>query len=499
MVNIRNLSKEDLETVLTKMIEFLNEEQYMKLEKLVNNAVLKNANAPRVPLKIRMSQEYVNEKMEQFKIWMEQIDEGELYLDVEEHEDYSSEYWGGDDWVVEYYDNQGIGDKLMTMIRFAKDCMDDRKYEEANLIFEWLWQMEVTTNSEYDDGWGDFEMLAEQDIVKVDLKQLALQTLYVDYQVLPPEKRAEDIYLYFEMGSFRKLHIEEIFQMGMEELTEKEQFWKDWIALLQEKKGDTASILLQEALLFYEGIDGLAKMADKEGKQHPSLYLRVMKEYEKNHNYVQIEKIGQKAMEKLHVRLLIRSDIAIKAGYASSCLGHKNEMMKFCWESFCSASSVKNYLRLFGTKEMAKTYGLRGKEALANRLRVRPENSRWDSEFWQNYIESSEYLSLCFYTGDFRTVREASKNPKGSLGWSGNFIDKGIPLFLLYLYEGLLPSRAAASIASCIGFSNSVDSDNLMDFEREIREECKEKKITLFWNYFQRWKGISLMGRENCV
>ena len=44
-------------------------------------------------------------------------------------------------------------------------------------------------------------------------------------------------------------------------------------------------------------------------------------------------------------------------------------MMQFCWESFVSDSTVKNYLRLFGTEKMAETYGMCGKEILSNRLK----------------------------------------------------------------------------------------------------------------------------------
>ena len=67
----------------------------------------------------------------------------------------------------------------------------------------------------------------------------------------------------------------------------------------------------------------------------------------------------------------IRAEICLKAAYASFCLGHEEKMMKFCWECFCSDSTEKNFLRLFGTKEMAARYGMRGKEVLKNRIRER--------------------------------------------------------------------------------------------------------------------------------
>lgn len=138
--------------------------------------------------------------MAQIKIWIQQIDEGELYLNADEYEDYSSGYWDSD-LITEYYDEQGIGDKINTMLRFAKDCVDDRKYQEASLIYEWIWEMEVFAEEEYVDP-ADLEVLVEKEIVTVDLKQLALLTLYVDYQVREPEERAEDIYLYFHIMHF---------------------------------------------------------------------------------------------------------------------------------------------------------------------------------------------------------------------------------------------------------------------------------------------------------
>lgn len=100
-------------------------------------------------------------------------------------------------------------------------------------------------------------------------------------------------------------------------------------------------------------------------------------------------------------------------------------------------------------------------------------------KFWKKQI----------YTGDFDRVKNISKNPQGSLGWSGSFIEDGIRLFLLYLYERPIPSKSAKSIASYIGFPDEKDQKNLLKFEIEIRNECQEHKVSEFWNYFQRWKG----------
>ncbi len=484
--HLKKLSRESLQEIVLKMSEIMSKDQQEKLEKIIEEYGKETSALHESPVQVRMSQELVDEKMSQIEEWIRQIDEGELYLNADEYEDYSSGYWDSD-FITEYYDNQGIGDKINTMLWFAKDCVDDRKYQEANLIYEWLWNMEVIADEEYIDP-ADLELLVEKEIVNIDMKQLALLTLYVAYQVREPDKRAEDIYLYFTYYAFQNLHIEDMLHVGRENLIETEQFWNDWIALLKTKSGDTESRLLKEAVLYQEGIDGLIKMANDNYKVHPSLYLEAMNEYDKNHGYSQIEKIGKKAIEKIDPNLIIRSKIALKAACAASYLNHTEMVMFFCWESFHSDFTVRNLLRLFGTKEMAEQYGIRAKEILDLRIKGNPVTSIRNSEMNQNIISSYTYNELSFYTGNFKAVKTVSKNPSGSLGWSSCFVGKGICLFLLYLFENSLPSRAAAAVASRIGFTDKSVQDECMEFEMKIVDESSRNKTSIFWNYFQRWK-----------
>lgn len=484
--DIKKLSKKQLQDIVLKIQKSLSDKQKREFQKIVKETGIQSENKKPQALQVRMSDDLVNEKMIQIQSWKNQIDKGELYLDTEEYEDYSRGYWEAD-WITEYYDNQGIGDKIMYMIRFAEDCVYDRRYQEANEIYEWLWQMSVSADSEYEDP-VDLEMLEENNLIHTDMKHLALLTLYADYQVLPAKERARDIYLYFSSSAFTKLHLEEMFHVGREELKEREQFWEDWIDLLKTKNGDTEARLLKEAVLYCKGIDGLYEMARENASVHPSLYLSVMEQYEKGHLYVEIENVGEDALSKINVNLRIRSEIALKAAFAASCLNHEEKMMQFCWESFVSDSTVKNYLRLFGTEKMAETYGMCGKEILSNRLKGNTNLYYSQSELNQNIIGDYEYYQLVFYTGDFNIVKNISKNPKGSLGWSSSFIEYGIRLFLLHLYERPLPSKAAKSIASRIGFPDEKQRKDLLKFETKIQRECQEHKVSEFWNYFQRWK-----------
>lgn len=490
---IENLSKKDLQDIILKMQKLLSDKQKKELQKIVEMYRNQTENKKSQVLRVRMSDDLVNEKMTQIQKWKNQIDEGELYLNTEEYEDYSSGYWDSD-WITEYYDNQGIGDKIQYMIRFAEDCVDDRRYQEANEIYEWLWEMSVSVDSEYGDP-VDLEMLEENNLIHTDKKHLALLTLYADYQILPTNERAKDIYLYFSYGTFKELHIEEVFHVGREELEDTEQFWRDWIDLLKEKSGDTEARLLKEAVLYHEGIEGLYEMAKENASVHPSLYLSILEQYERGHLYDEMEKIGENALSNIDVNLTIRSEIALKTAFASSCLDHEEKMMQFCWESFVSDFTMKNYLRLFGFEKMAETYGVRGKEVLKKRLKGNPEFGYGNLELKKNIMSDYGYYQLVFYTGDFSTVKNISKNPEGSLGWSSSFIDYGIRLFLLYLYNRPFPTKSAQNIASYIGFSDEKERKNLLKFETEIQSECQEHKVSEFWNYFQRWKKHFPMGK----
>lgn len=82
---IKELSKENLQNIVLNMMGLLSKEQCEKLEGMIEDCTIEKG---KTHLTERMSQEFVNEKMELLRKWMNQIDERELYLDVDEYEDY---------------------------------------------------------------------------------------------------------------------------------------------------------------------------------------------------------------------------------------------------------------------------------------------------------------------------------------------------------------------------------------------------------------------------
>lgn len=166
----------------------------------------------------RMSQELVAEKMLQIQTWMEQIEAGEIYLEVEGYEDYSSGYWDSE-WEWNYYDNCDIGGKIKMAANFAEDCMNDYRYEEALTIFDQILNLDIQVQDEdgCEDMQMDLETMQDNDLINVNITHLALQTLYAEYQMQNPEERAGAPYTYFQYPIFRDIHIEEMFRVGREE------------------------------------------------------------------------------------------------------------------------------------------------------------------------------------------------------------------------------------------------------------------------------------------
>lgn len=441
----------------------------------------------------RMSQEYVDEKMKEMDILFEKFENGELSLKADGYEDYSEGYWS-DKWIWEYHDPDCVCRELAAAIRFAEDCMSDCRYEEALLVYDRVLDISVCVESDGDGFELRLEELAEERLLEQDLKQLALHVLYTDYQVQKTEKRAEDMYAYFAYGFFREIHIEEIFSSGKEALEDEDKFWQDWIEILSDKNGDLEARLLEEAVLYYRGEDGLLEIAEKKYKSHPSLYLKALEECEKRHEYGKMEVTGEEALNRLDVNLVLRGEIALKTAAAAKMNNHTDKM-KACWyEAFVSDSTCLNLLRLFQDKESAEKYGMQAGKVLLGKKAVNSYVCK-SNELRENKLDRDTLYCLHFFAGNFMSVKQACKNPEGSLGWTGEFIGKGIKLFLLYLYAGKLSKGGiysiAASLASDFGFK-----DNLL-FIPEQPEATEEKRnVFSFWNAFITWRTYFPMSQE---
>jgi len=88
---------------------------------------------------------------------------------------------------LEYEDEEGIGGIIEDAVLFAHDCVNDFRYEEAVSVYKLI--MGTTFFAEDEDGGCDRIELDLQEIVGekltgINLKMIALEVLYSDYQTV---------------------------------------------------------------------------------------------------------------------------------------------------------------------------------------------------------------------------------------------------------------------------------------------------------------------------
>lgn len=449
-----------------------------------------------------MSDEKVDKKLIEISNTFERIENCELCLSAQGYEDYTYGYWESD-WIWEYEDNEGIGRIIEGAVMFAHDCMNDFRYEEAVSVFNLI--MNTTVFAAADDS-GDLielslEEIVEEGLVHINLTTVALDVLYSEYQVQPSKERAGSLYDYFIYSYFDEIHIEDIFSIGREELEDTDAFLQSWIDYLMQQKGETAARLLKEGMLYYKGSEGLVEIAREAYIEHPSIYMAVILEYEKVHDYERMKEIGKEALDNLDPELKLRGEIAIKTSQASWCV-NDFEYMRKCWyEAFYSNSTTANYLRIFANKEASREYKELAQKRIEELIITDKHYNGKNSEIDKNTISEIDYKLLHFFSGHFDKVKSWCMEQKSPLGWSGKFIDYGVHLMLLYLCSDTDPGKACKKIAD--NFSTQVclltGKDLVFMTENSVFETdvSMQRSGEVFLEVFNVWKSNYNMASDS--
>lgn len=491
-----SMSIEELRSCLHNIARKVSESKRETFLQLLDDCCNQNdrkENDKKFQYKRLIPDEKVKDKSTDIKEAFTKIENGELCLSAQGYEDYSNGYWASD-WIWEYEDNEGIGRVIEDAALFAHGCMNDCRYEEAVSIFKLIMDTKISVEDEC--GGDSFELnleeLVEEKLVGVNLKILALEVLYSEYQLQAAENRANSLYLYFAYPYFKEIHIEDIFSIGREELRDTDIFLQSWTDFIMKQSGEVAARLLREGLLYYKGTMGLVEMARQGYKEHPSVYLAALLEYEKAHDYEKMKEIGTEALDKLECDLKIRGEIAMKAAQASCCVNDSEFMKKCCYEAFYSDSTIPNYLRLFVDGEVTRKY----KDLAEIRIeKLRKSDNYYHqhrSETAKNNITEIEYQYLYFFSGHFDKVKNWCMEQKSPLGWSGHFIGYGVDLMLLYLYADnnlrKAGKKVAAQVSNRVGFDESKNLVFMKENSVFDTDVSVQKGGEIFWNIFCLWK-----------
>jgi hypothetical protein len=204
--------------------------------------------------------------------------------------------------------------------------------------------------------------------------------------------------------------------------------------------------------------------------------------------------IGREALDKIPYTYTVRGEIALlTAEYA--CKLQDKAAMEACWlEAFRSNSTVVNYLRIrMQTENWAKYKDAVRTIYVQFYEELREKRKRGRIVYDMNHqgeksLSEEEYCLISFFDEQFEKMIEMGMTEKGSLGWSSTFMEQGIALFLLLLYNAHddreLPAGLRGMLRRAIGackfkaeeyFWGTGVQNNMGDFDA-------------FWKMFCKWK-----------
>lgn len=398
-----------------------------------------------------------NELLKTVTDWCQKIDNEEITLSYSEYESYGEGYWDRD-WVTEYEDPAGIGKQLERFYDLAEQCVYDRDYKTASLIYWNLGTLQVAAES--DEDWGDsvelgIEEMVSEELISVDSKRIAALTLYSAYQSSKPDVRAQKIYGYFSWGMFKEIRIEDMLSAGTEALEQVDEFMESWITYLREQTDRYTARLLEEAVIYQKGTEGLLEEAKRCANQHPRLFIEVLEKFYSDEKWDRLRTEGIEALKLMDRKMKIRGKAARLAAAGARKINDRENEKYACIEAFYSEYSSENFLRMItcsGIKESETAAALAWVERARKSCKV-TANWEWNRVTdLDSYVSvGNEYLTIQFFMQQFDTILGACQKQKEYLGWSGKYIYIGVPLLLLLLHKGETWGSAMISVINEAG------------------------------------------------
>ncbi len=360
----------------------------------------------------------------------------------------------------------------------------------------------METEAWANDGGDGLEMYLEdiisEKLAVIDTELLRKTVLYGLYMHIKPEKRVGAFYEYLSQSFFHGVKLEEILTMGKKDLPDSARFVKEWITFLMNKPGDTAAELLRDAVFCQQNLDEMMETAQTGARCHPSLVVDVLKAFRDRQEFARQLTLGREALEVVEKRYLVRSQIALLT--AQAALKTENlDLAEICWQkAFESDTNLVNYLRIAAESRDGRAYREKAVQVVES-VPFQKEmvyGREINRELAVNYLTKNRKTAIQFFMGDFDGAMKCCKEMKEGLGWSGEFIKGGIPLFLLLLLRtdtlGEGGSYAAGDAACYLGFRAEEYEKGMFWAEKDKKESDKTQTKSYdgktFWQCFSQWK-----------
>lgn len=447
---IKKVKKEEVIEFVNNLIRKIPKSKYEEVLCMVNNG----------------RDSYLNDidiksKIDEYKEKFNQMEQGDLYFQADEYEDYS---YGWDNWTIEYYDSYNLGSIINNAVDYAIELLNCKKYDYAKEIFDIVLSTNYQAlNEDFGETLGlELVDMKVYDLINFDVQKLCLYSIYTTYQV--SNNKVKDIYSYFKYNyNFLNISIEDSFKLGVEKLIGLDEFYVEWIDFLSEVKGKVEQRLLKEAFT-YTNYLGYEKYIGKITKYHPEIIIDIFNNLREKNKIEELIKLGNKTLKAVDSSLKIGSDIAI---YLAD-IDKKNKEEYIC-KAFAFDKSIINLLRIINDG-----YYEKHKSDIEKQIIYSDDSEKQNT----NTVDKKTYYLLQFFMGNFETFLNESVKHKKTLGWTNSFEGTAVYLWLLYLNESNGETKSYQKALSYISFDigyNEKDSKLLGNNMYEIWNRWKNE------------------------
>lgn len=454
---------------------------------------------------------YIRWELTVLREQFEKISEGVATVHATEYEDFSFGFWDPD-WTYEYEDTEGIGDIYEEAYDLLLYCVNAGLYEEAVELFDLIvWtNVQVEEDGEIQDTeMGLLEMQGER-LVSVNCQTLFDHGIYAVYQVTEAPRRAQRVYTYATSNPFiGRVSLEEMPHVGPEELDGLPAFWASWIELLLQRTGDEEERYLEETVLHQCTEEEMVETAHRASASHPALYLAVIRRL-RGTNLPLARRAAEAALTDVDERYVMRGEIALAAAEIAMESGDRRLAERDWVEAFVSNPTPVNYLRVAVECENPaerlaelekRCEGYEARSCIGANAHADMSMRHTARELQVRSLGDVTRMILRFLHGDFDAAMAACRSIKVGVGWTGQFVEVAVPLFLLLLLQGeTLGAGCKAQLRVAMRAMHTYRPSFTQEYgeglaaqkrqEENAGEQAEQADLEMFRRVFFRWKHL---------